>query len=166
MKYLNLSELLKEFRGCQKKTGHRLNDWNSVLSWSKTFVATKMRQNLGPNQVLCYRGDPGSIPGLVKWDLWWIKWRRGRFCLSTSFSPAIHFTKFSILTITQGRYNRPVSGRRAEWTQFWFHPPLCKIKNKVPCLWGTVVKVVRAWIYNTVDKDPLATQFRLFMKYY
>jgi hypothetical protein len=44
------------------------------------------------------------------------KWRRGRFSPSTSVSPAIHCTKFSILTITQGRYNRPVSGRRAEWT--------------------------------------------------
>jgi hypothetical protein len=35
---------------------------------------------------------------------------------------SIHSTKFSIRTITRGRYNRPVSGRRAEWTQFG----LCK----------------------------------------
>jgi hypothetical protein len=27
-------------------------------------------------------------------------------------------------------YNRPVSGRRAEWTQFGLHPPLCKFKKK------------------------------------
>jgi hypothetical protein len=68
--------------------------------------------------------------GLVKWDLWWTKWRRGRFSPSTSVSPAIHSTKFSILTtITRGRYNRPVSGRRAEWTQFGLHPPLCKLKK-------------------------------------
>jgi hypothetical protein len=32
------------------------------------------------------------------------------------FSEYFHSTKFSILTITRGRYNRPVSGRRAEWT--------------------------------------------------
>jgi hypothetical protein len=46
------------------------------------------------------------------------QWRRGRFSPSTLVSPAIHSTKFSILTITRGRYNRPVNGRRAEWTQF------------------------------------------------
>jgi hypothetical protein len=67
---------------------------------------------------------------LVKWDLWWTKWHRGRFSPSTSVSPAIHSTKFSILTITWGRYNRPVSGRHAEWTQFGLHPPLCKLKKK------------------------------------
>jgi hypothetical protein len=77
-----------------------------------------------------YRGGPGSIPGLVKWDLWWTKWSQGRFSPSTSVSPAIHSTKFSILTITRGRYNKPVSGRRVEWTQFGFHPPLCKLKKK------------------------------------
>jgi hypothetical protein len=49
-----------------------------------------------------------SRPSLVKWDLWWTKWRRGRFSLSTSVSPAsLHSAKFSILTITWGRYNRP-----------------------------------------------------------
>jgi hypothetical protein len=43
----------------------------------------------------------------------------GRFSPSTSASPAtLHSTKFSIIMITQGRYNRPtISGRRAEWTQ-------------------------------------------------
>jgi hypothetical protein len=29
----------------------------------------------------------GSIPGLVKWDLWWTKWHWGRFSPSTSVSP-------------------------------------------------------------------------------
>jgi hypothetical protein len=28
-----------------------------------------------------------------------------------------------------GRYNRPFSGRRAEWTQFGLHPPLCELKK-------------------------------------
>jgi hypothetical protein len=36
----------------------------------------------------------------------------------------IHSTKFSILTITRVRYNRPITGRRAEWTQFGLHPPV------------------------------------------
>jgi hypothetical protein len=53
------------------------------------------------------RGGPDSRPCLVKWDLWWIKWRWGRFSMSTSVSPAnLHFTKFSIFTITRGRHNR------------------------------------------------------------
>jgi hypothetical protein len=30
----------------------------------------------------------------------------------------MRYTKFSILTITLGRYNRPINGRRVEWTQF------------------------------------------------
>jgi hypothetical protein len=68
--------------------------------------------------------------GLVKWDLWWTKWRWGRFSPSTSVSPSnLHSTKFSIIIITRGWYNRPFSGRRAEWTQFGLHPPLCELKN-------------------------------------
>jgi hypothetical protein len=49
---------------------------------------------------------------------------------SEYFGFPIQSTKFSILTITRGRYNRPINGRRAEWTQFGFHPPLCKLKKK------------------------------------
>jgi hypothetical protein len=66
-----------------------------------------------------------------KWDLWWTKWRWAMFSPSTSVSPAnIHSTKFSIIiTITRGRYNRPFSGRRAEWTQYGLHPPLCELKK-------------------------------------
>jgi hypothetical protein len=64
-----------------------------------------------------------SILVLVKWDLWWTKWRWGRFSLSTLVSPAnLHSTKFSIIIITWGRYNRSFSGRRAKWTQFGLHP--------------------------------------------
>jgi hypothetical protein len=51
-----------------------------------------------------HRGGPASNPGLVKWDLWWTKWRWGRFSPSTSVSPAnLHSTKFSIIIITQGK---------------------------------------------------------------
>jgi hypothetical protein len=35
----------------------------------------------------------------------------------------LHSTNSSIITITRGRYNRSFSGRRAEWTQYGFHPP-------------------------------------------
>jgi hypothetical protein len=37
--------------------------------------------------------------------------------------------KFSILTITGGRYNRPTNGRRAEWTQFGIHLHYAKKKK-------------------------------------
>jgi hypothetical protein len=44
----------------------------------------------------------GFALGSHKWDLWWTKWRRGRFSPSTSISPAktIHSTNFSIIIIT------------------------------------------------------------------
>jgi hypothetical protein len=45
------------------------------------------------------------------------------------FSCQSSFHKFSIITITRGRYNRPFSGQHAEWTQF--HPPLSELKKKV-----------------------------------
>jgi hypothetical protein len=47
--------------------------------------------------------------GSGKWDLWWTKWRRGRFSQITSVSPGktVYSTNFSILTITRDRYNRP-----------------------------------------------------------
>jgi hypothetical protein len=42
----------------------------------------------------------GSSPGLVMWDLWWTKWRWGRFSLSTSVSPAnLHSTNCSTIIL-------------------------------------------------------------------
>jgi hypothetical protein len=49
--------------------------------------------------------------------LWWIKWHWAWFSPSTSVSPANHSTDFSIIIITRGWHNRPISGRSAEWTQ-------------------------------------------------
>jgi hypothetical protein len=47
-----------------------------------------------------HRGCPGSSPGLVMWDLWWTKWRWGRFSQSTSAYPDnLHYTNFSTITI-------------------------------------------------------------------
>jgi hypothetical protein len=57
------------------------------------------------------RGGPGSSPGLVMWDLWWTKWRGGRFSSSTSVSPAhLHSTNCSTITISYhlGLVHRPV----------------------------------------------------------
>jgi hypothetical protein len=58
------------------------------------------------------------------WDLCWANWHWGRFSPGTSVSPTNHHsTKFSILSITWGRYNRPIGGRRVEWTQLDSTPP-------------------------------------------
>jgi hypothetical protein len=59
---------------------------------------------------ISHRGGPGSRPGLVKWDLWWTKWRWSRFSPSTSVSPAnLHSTNCSTITLIYhlGLYNRP-----------------------------------------------------------
>jgi hypothetical protein len=48
--------------------------------------------------------------GLVKWDLWWTKWRWGRFSPSTSVSPAnLYSTNCFTITLIYhlGLYNRP-----------------------------------------------------------
>jgi hypothetical protein len=58
-----------------------------------------------------HRGDPGSSPGLVMWDLRWTKWHLGRFSPSTSVSHAnLHSTNCSTVTLIYhlGLYNRPV----------------------------------------------------------
>jgi hypothetical protein len=47
-----------------------------------------------------HRGGLGSSPGLVMWDLWWTKWRWGRFSPSISVSPAnLHSTNCSTITL-------------------------------------------------------------------
>jgi hypothetical protein len=42
---------------------------------------------------------PRSSPGHVMWDLWWTKWRWGRFSSSTSVSP-VSFHSINCSTIT------------------------------------------------------------------
>jgi hypothetical protein len=55
------------------------------------------------------------------------------FSPSTSVSPAnLYSTKFSSLTITRGRYDMPITGRRVEWTQFGLHPSLYELKKINP----------------------------------
>jgi hypothetical protein len=89
-----------------------------------------------------HRGGPGSIPGLVKWDLWWTKWRRGR-------------------------YNRPVSGRRAEWIQFGLHPPLCELKKKKVLRGQKIFAVLLTQIFLTISvKAASIAVRRTFMLFY
>jgi hypothetical protein len=47
---------------------------------------------------------------------------------STSVSPANHSTDFSIIIITRGWHNRPLSARSVEWTLI--PPPTVQIKKK------------------------------------
>jgi hypothetical protein len=44
--------------------------------------------------------------------------------------PANHSTNFSIIIITRGWHNRPISGRSAEWTQLDFTPHYTNLKKK------------------------------------
>jgi hypothetical protein len=92
-----------------------------------TKLYSRPRHSSSGSSLASQRGGPASNPGLVKWDLWWTKWRWDRFSPSISVSPAnLHSTIFPIIIITRGRYNRPFSGRRAEWTQLGLHPQLCE----------------------------------------
>jgi hypothetical protein len=96
------------------------------------FIATIWRwprHSSSGYSLASHRGGPGSILGLVKWDLCWTKWRWGRFPPSTSVSPAnLHSTKFSIITITRGTYNRPFSGDVPSGPN-WTPPPTMRMKE-------------------------------------
>jgi hypothetical protein len=60
----------------------------------------------------------------------WSSWIcGGQSCAGAGFLRVLRFPLPII--ITQGRYKRPFSGRRAEWTQYGLHPPLCKFKRKL-----------------------------------
>jgi hypothetical protein len=53
----------------------------------------------------------------------------GRFSPSISVSPANNSTNFSIIIITRGWHNRPISGRSAEWTKLDSTPHYTNLKK-------------------------------------
>jgi hypothetical protein len=58
-----------------------------------------------------HRGDPGLNPGLVICDMWWIKWRWGRFFRVLQFSLRIFIPSIapkSSSSIIWAGYNRPI----------------------------------------------------------
>jgi hypothetical protein len=64
------------------------------------------------------------------WGLWFTKGHWSRFSPSTSVSPANHHsTNFSIIIITRGWHNRPISGCSA--TVPPPTKPIKKIENKM-----------------------------------
>jgi hypothetical protein len=67
--------------------------------------------------------------------LWWTKRHWGRFSPSTLVSPANHSTDFSIIIITRGWGNRPLSGRSVEWALI--PPPTMQIKKKLVIIFET-----------------------------
>jgi hypothetical protein len=87
-----------------------------------------------------HRGGPGSRPGSM-WGLWWTKRHWGTFSPSTSVSLANHHsTNLSIIIITRGWHNRPISGRSAEWTQLDSVPALYQfnffyVDWFIRCIW-------------------------------
>jgi hypothetical protein len=59
---------------------------------------------------------------------------RGRFSPSTWVSPAnLHYTKFSILTTTQGRYNSPEVAEVPSWPSLHSTPTLCEFNMFIHC---------------------------------
>jgi hypothetical protein len=70
------------------------------------------------------------------WGLWWAKRHWGRFSPTTSVSPANHSTNVSIIIITQGWHNRPISGCSAECTQLDSTPLLYQFMAYGTIFWG------------------------------
>jgi hypothetical protein len=71
--------------------------------------------------------EDGALHSNCSVGVWWTKRHWGRFSPSTSVSPANHSTNFSIIIITRGWRNRPLSGRSVEWTLI--PPPTTQIKK-------------------------------------
>jgi hypothetical protein len=134
--------------------------WNSLLPFNATFKQ-KLQENV-TNINLFLSNEPGraiaeafsrwppTAAARVQSRVWSSGICGGQsgvgagFLRVLRFPPAIHSTEFSIHTITRGRYIRPVSGRRAEWTQFGPHPPLCKLKKNLSN--EPITKQLISWI--------------------
>jgi hypothetical protein len=77
-------------------------NWKTKVNRSCIFVLTYIVARP------CHSSSTQSLASLVKWNLWWTKWLWGRFLPSALVSTAnFYSTKFSILTVTWGRYSRP-----------------------------------------------------------
>jgi hypothetical protein len=93
---------LKMFCVCRTKYGTQKS---LLISWAPWLFRSSDCYSLAS-----HRGGPGSKPGHVTCDVCMTKPHCGRFCPSTSASPAKHSTDCSTLIIIRGWYNRPNSG--------------------------------------------------------
>jgi hypothetical protein len=99
------------------------------------------------------------------WGLWWTKWHWDRFSPSTSVSPAIHSTNFSIIIFTGGWHSRPIGGRSAGWTQWTPSPTIPIRKKNLPHFLLTNPRVTRLKydlrlthkIYHALDNKEYCT---------
>jgi hypothetical protein len=83
----------------------------SIIPFFLSFIPFTPLYRLGCSSGKSLASHRGG-PGLVMWDLWWIKWRWGRFSQSTSVSPCQSFippiSPQSPPPIIWGWYNIPV----------------------------------------------------------
>jgi hypothetical protein len=99
----------------------------TFLSLSELHTTKWPRHSSSRYSLASHRSGPSSRPGLFKSDLWWTKWRWGRFSRSTYFGFPCQ-SSFSFLTITRGRYDRPeVPTCRVH--PVWTPPPTMRIKK-------------------------------------
>jgi hypothetical protein len=125
-------------------TGSRLDDRSSSPGRVKNFLLSTLsipalRPTQPPIQWVPWALSPGSKaaggPAVAQTVSHWIPTAAahvhvgapcgfcgqsgtgGRFSPSTSVSSATNFSNFSIIIITRGWHNMPISGRSADWTQ-------------------------------------------------
>jgi hypothetical protein len=147
--------------------------WTKEKKKDKLECRTKVRIDWRPCRsssgysLASHRGDPDLASGQSMWGLWWTKRHWGTFSPSTSVSPAIHSTNYSIIIITRGWHNRPIGGGSAECTQLDSTPPPYKFKKirtdwkvrirriSCMCLWG-----IRTFEFNghSAISDTLSSQ--------
>jgi hypothetical protein len=82
--------------------------------------------------------------------LWWTKRHWGRLSPSTSVFPANHSTTSSIIIITRGWHNRPISGRSAEWTQLIPPLPLYQFNFLI---WPKLSQC-SLWLHRIISRSP------------
>jgi hypothetical protein len=79
--------------------------------------------------VASHRGGPGSSPGVASGICGKQCGAGAGFLRVLRFPLPIFIPPDSPSSNHPGRYNRPFSGRRAEWTQYGLHPPTMRIKK-------------------------------------
>jgi hypothetical protein len=67
----------------------RKRGWDYTTNHNHQYSVAVLRGKVGGESPVSNRGDPGSVPSQVMWDLWWTERHRGRFPQSTTVSPAI-----------------------------------------------------------------------------
>jgi hypothetical protein len=93
-----------------RETGYEVRS-NCILNVTSNRTHSEIPQfQVRYTKLASHGGGPCLRTGLVKCDLWWTKWRWGRFSPSTSVSPTnLHSTNCSTITPIYhlGLYNRP-----------------------------------------------------------